>query len=205
MDGAGEALVAMAAYIDLNPVRAGMVKDPKDYLWSGYAEALAGRKRARLGIQAIVTAFRRGQEESISKSLELYRMQMFAVGDEQIENLTAEGELRRGAIPRGTVAAVLQTKGKLSLPSYIRCRVRYFCDGAIFGAGRSDPFCLKSRDRMTPRLVPRNTDPSPSPPTAWAGTTILPRPTSTTPNAGSDPWRITAEVQNRIAARDVER
>jgi hypothetical protein len=37
----------VAAYIDLNPVRAGIVKDPADYRWSGYAEAVAGLKPAR--------------------------------------------------------------------------------------------------------------------------------------------------------------
>src|SRR6056297_1106008 len=47
---AGEALRTMAAYIDLNPVRAGLVDDPKDYRWSGYAEALGGSKRARRGL-----------------------------------------------------------------------------------------------------------------------------------------------------------
>ena len=31
------ALRTMAAYIDLNPVRAGMVEDPADYRWCGYA------------------------------------------------------------------------------------------------------------------------------------------------------------------------
>jgi len=35
----GEALRTMAAYIDLNPVRAGLVDDPKDYRWCGHAEA----------------------------------------------------------------------------------------------------------------------------------------------------------------------
>jgi hypothetical protein len=34
-----------AAYIDLNPVRAGMVDDPADYRWSGYGEAVGGGKR----------------------------------------------------------------------------------------------------------------------------------------------------------------
>src|SRR5690606_4270861 len=38
----GDALRAMAAYIDLNPVRAGLVDDPKDYRWCGYGEACAG-------------------------------------------------------------------------------------------------------------------------------------------------------------------
>lgn len=35
----------IAAYIDLNPVRAGMVKDPADCRWSSYGEAVgAGAK-----------------------------------------------------------------------------------------------------------------------------------------------------------------
>ena len=29
----GDALRTMAAYIDLNPVRAGLIDDPKDYRW----------------------------------------------------------------------------------------------------------------------------------------------------------------------------
>ena len=38
----GAAARAMAAYIDLNPVRAGMVADPAAYRWSSYGEALGG-------------------------------------------------------------------------------------------------------------------------------------------------------------------
>jgi putative transposase len=49
MDGDGQTLVT-AAYIDLNPVRSGIVDDPKDYRWCGYAEAMAGDKRAQSGI-----------------------------------------------------------------------------------------------------------------------------------------------------------
>jgi REP element-mobilizing transposase RayT len=48
------ALRTIAAYIDLNPVRAGMVKDPADYRWSGYAEAMAGHARARRGLVRII-------------------------------------------------------------------------------------------------------------------------------------------------------
>jgi putative transposase len=50
VEGKGEALRTMAAYIDLNPVRAGLVKDPKDYRWCGYAEALGGSRRAQRGL-----------------------------------------------------------------------------------------------------------------------------------------------------------
>ena len=38
----GEALRAIAAYIDLNPIRAGSVHDPMEYRWSGYGEACLG-------------------------------------------------------------------------------------------------------------------------------------------------------------------
>jgi putative transposase len=38
---AGYAVAAVAAYLDLNPVRAGLCTDPKDYQYCGYAEALA--------------------------------------------------------------------------------------------------------------------------------------------------------------------
>jgi putative transposase len=35
-----EAVASIAAYIDLNPVRAGLVEDPAHYPWSGYGEAM---------------------------------------------------------------------------------------------------------------------------------------------------------------------
>ncbi len=50
VEGSRNALLTMAAYIDLNPVRAGMVEDPKDYRWCGYGEAVVGSQRARNGL-----------------------------------------------------------------------------------------------------------------------------------------------------------
>jgi putative transposase len=51
----GDASRMMAAYIDLNPVRAGMVADPAEYRWSSYGEAIGGGakgnwKKAREGL-----------------------------------------------------------------------------------------------------------------------------------------------------------
>ncbi len=45
----GGCLQTMAAYIDLNPVRAGLVKKPEDYRWCGYSEALGGIASADYG------------------------------------------------------------------------------------------------------------------------------------------------------------
>jgi hypothetical protein len=50
VESAGEPLRAMAAYIDLNPVRAGLVVDPKDYRWSGYGAAMGGDAAALTGL-----------------------------------------------------------------------------------------------------------------------------------------------------------
>ena len=47
-----EAQRMVAAYIDLNPVRAGLVKDAADYGFSGFGEACAGGSAARRGDRA---------------------------------------------------------------------------------------------------------------------------------------------------------
>ena len=127
VDGAGTALTAMAAYIDLNPVRAGLVKDPKDYRWSGYGEAAAGKKKARLGLQKVVRALRQGHEETISRSLATYRMYVYNQGHEEREMLGEDGKLTRGALKHEEVLRVLKEKGRLDVAEYVRCRVRYFC------------------------------------------------------------------------------
>lgn len=133
VDGAGEALVTMAAYIDLNPVRAGLVEDPKDYRWCGYGEAMAGQKQAMAGLASIVTALRRGREEGDEPGLATYRRHLFLEGDERRESVGSEGRLVRGALRAREVEKVLSERGKLPLSEYLRCRVRYFCDGAVFG------------------------------------------------------------------------
>ena len=57
----GMASTTVAAYIDLNPVRAGMVTDPADYRWSSYGEAMGGGpggngKKARAGLVRAIMA-----------------------------------------------------------------------------------------------------------------------------------------------------
>jgi hypothetical protein len=134
VDGRGQGLTAMAAYIDLNPVRARMVKDPKDYRWSGYGEAAAGRRRAKEAIQRLVETVRGGQEAAPSRAMELYRMFLYNEGSEERETVREDGRTERGALTQEAVAEVLRQKGKLGLRDYVRCRVRYFTDGAVLGS-----------------------------------------------------------------------
>ena len=152
VEGHGHALTTMAAYIDLNAVRAGLVRDPKDYRWCGYGEAVAGRRRAKLGVQALVTALQRGREESVSKSLEVYRMHLYLEGEEGREAIGEDGRPVRGTLSRQAAVAVLQAKGRLPVAEYLRCRVRYFCDGAVFGGREFVEGIFRAyRDRFGPR------------------------------------------------------
>jgi len=55
VEGNMNALAMVGAYIDLNPVRAGIVDDPKDYRWSGYGAAVAGVKLAVKGLERVLS------------------------------------------------------------------------------------------------------------------------------------------------------
>ena len=80
----GEALRTMALYIDLNPVRAGLVDDPKDYRWTGYGEATGGSKRARRGLCKVMEAPMDSWEErrGAGTPAEAYRCWLFGEGIE---------------------------------------------------------------------------------------------------------------------------
>lgn len=133
VEDGGRALGAMAAYIDLNPVRAGLVQDPKDYRWSGYGAALAGVKMAKERLAQVVE--RLGTKKTApSQALARYRTLLYCEGTEEREAVDENGHTQRGALKREEVLRVLQAKGRLPLEAYVRCRVRYFCDGAALGS-----------------------------------------------------------------------
>ncbi len=120
VEGKANALSVVSAYIDLNPVRAGLVSDPKDYRFCGYAEAVAGSRESQAGLEGVMGAG--------SKALPAYRVLLFGVGSAP----------REGEIPRITAEEALKVmkgqKGELSTAVLLRCRMRYFTDGVIIGS-----------------------------------------------------------------------
>ena len=94
---------------------------------------MAGVGAALEGVQFLAMALQGGREESPAGSLEVYRRHLYLEGDERREGAGPEGRPVRGALSAEEVAKVLSAKGKLPLSEYLRCRVRYFCDGAVFG------------------------------------------------------------------------
>jgi hypothetical protein len=84
-------------------------------------------------LEQVVTGLRRGAEEGTTRSLESYRQYLYLEGDERRESVGSDGRLVRGALTAAAVAEVLKAKGRLPVAEYLRCRARYFCDGAVFG------------------------------------------------------------------------
>lgn len=144
----------MAAYIDLNPVRAGLVEDPKDYRFCGYAEAVVGNVSAQRGISDL---FEAGRTQGWSATQADYRQVLFGTG-------SGSGDGGH-SIDIEAFARVAQERGRLPLATVLRCRVRHFTDGAVLG---SQAFVAEQlehyrratgrRARTAPREVPRVTD-----------------------------------------------
>lgn len=118
VQGMSKSLSAVSAYIDLNPVRAGMVKDPKDYKWNGYHAALAGDEEAQRGIAQIFKTNATAKDYT-RNILGKYRELLYVTGLDSIDN--------------ETVKKVVAEKGIAPLPLFLRSKVRHFLRGAFIG------------------------------------------------------------------------
>ncbi len=130
VEAKGEALRTMAAYIDLNPVRAGLVQDPTSYRWCGYAEALGGSRRAQRGLCKAQGKPVDGWKSAGAAAA--YRCLLHAEGRE-VTDAQNEKVVKRG-VTAESARAVLVEKGKLSPAELVRLRVRYFSDGVALGS-----------------------------------------------------------------------
>jgi putative transposase len=114
------ALRTMAAYIDLNAVRAGLARDPRHYRFCGYGEAVAGEREAQAGLQYVLGS--RDWESSQAS----YRELLFGMG--------AGGREHGAIMDREALEKVIREHGRLPLAAVLRCRIRHLSDGAILGS-----------------------------------------------------------------------
>ena len=136
---AGEegALMNIAAYIELNPVRAGMVEEPQEYRWCSYTEAVSGGRRARHGISKVVGSLE--NKSNWEKVSDVYRSYFIHKGASQ--NQSKKGFSEKYANQE------LKNGGHLSQREILRTRVRYFTDGLVIGSKEYlDEFLEKHRD-----------------------------------------------------------
>jgi putative transposase len=173
----GVAARTIAAYIDLNPLRAGMVKDPADYRWSSYGEAIGGRlrakddelsqsgsmgngKKAREGlVRAYLcdqgVGYDAGKWDEVSR---LYRRMMgLAIGRKPGRTEISKSAKGIGQTTKNT-AELLESEDNetalkdLGVAKILHCRIRYFTAGAAIGSKEfvNEAFA-SARDRFGPK------------------------------------------------------
>ena len=134
----GTCLQTMAAYIDLNPVRAGLVEKPEDYRWCGYAEALGGSKRMGQGLCRTIgwpIDHWKESDKGRESGAEAYRTMLYEKG---LEREGDKAPTRRGrkrhAIKLKAVREVIEKGGQLGEAELAKHRVRWFSEGIALGS-----------------------------------------------------------------------
>ena len=139
MEDSPDALKTVAAYIDLNPVRAGLVVDPKEYRFCGYAAALVGQKDLQRAIKGVFS------ESNWGDAAARYRESMFVQAG-------VAGNSSKRELDRETIRSVLLQGGKLSEAEILRLRVRHLTDGVALGSRQFvDAVFFRYRSLFGPR------------------------------------------------------
>ena len=112
----------VAAYIDLNPVRAGLAELPEHYRWSGYTQALAGHEALRASLAACFP-----READVSKALAQYRLLMLGKG----------AASRRGGgggrVDRAALLEAIRKGGELEAHELLQLKAAFFTRGRALG------------------------------------------------------------------------
>ena len=133
------ALRTVAAYIDLNPIRAGLVQDPKDYRFCGYAAALTGATTIRQGLMSFL------EPADWGKAAAKYRMILFVAAG-------STNRSDKAVLDPQTIRAELARGGELSLGQVLRLRVRHMTDGVVLGSKDFvNEMFTRHRDRFSAR------------------------------------------------------
>ena len=167
------ALLSVGAYVDANPVKAGMAHRPRDYRWAGFADALRGNSLAREGIAELVRLVRGAAvAPPFDEAAAVYGAalegrlvaEVSAAGSDPsataAESATAGSDPREGpaearaaALARGTIAEKLSSGEPISFAEMLLCDVPAFSRGGVLGSRRFvAPFSMRrnGRDRTAP-------------------------------------------------------
>lgn len=145
----GVAARTIAAYIDLNPVRAGIVNEPAGYRWSSYGEAIGDGSRghgstARAGLVRVWGAHLGMEADAKLWAGEVSRayrkMLMGGASEKSEERVMREGKVEKRIVRRGLGKRESESQqgphaaGRIPFPTMLRRRIRYFTDGAVIGS-----------------------------------------------------------------------
>lgn len=146
----GDVLRTVAAYIEINAVRGGLVNDPSEYRFCGFGEAMGGSQRARDGVMELMIqkgmAFGRKEgrhwKDLSARYFEEVLMYGQAKRDGQSLSMMDEARLQEE----------LGERKVLSAQKRYHCRCRYFTDGQVLG-GKDfvEAFFEENKDYFGPR------------------------------------------------------
>jgi REP element-mobilizing transposase RayT len=163
----GTAARTIAAYIDLNPVRAGIVTDPAKYRWSSYGEAIGGgtKGNGKKSREGLVRAFLGHQGVGLDSakwpetSRQYRRLMAFALERKNGHTNLTKSQKQKHKTPKpqlNTTEMLESGENDTLLPDHTLAtillhRIRYFTDGAVIGSKAfvNDTF-EAARDRFTP-------------------------------------------------------
>ena len=141
----GIAARSIAAYIDLNPVRAGIVEDPAHYRWSSYGEAIGGGpkgngKKAREGlVRACLSHQGTGFDSAKWADASTIYRQIMAIALDK-KNAQSKSPKAPPSKPKNnkqnptSATPNPSTLPDLTIATMLLCRIRYFSDGAAIGS-----------------------------------------------------------------------
>jgi len=134
----GEAQLICSSYIDLNPVRAGIVKLPEDYRWSSMGMRMRSPTRASKLLKplSIVDALEKSEDEL--SGLPLIRVTDRLYGSEWYRQFVyVSGGIKREGkahIPQKTVEEVLLYNHHFGIIGRLRYRVKNFSESIAIGS-----------------------------------------------------------------------
>jgi hypothetical protein len=157
-------LLMMGAYIDLNPVRAGLVNDPKEYTWCSYGAAVAGNDLARDGIKELLECY------DISCAWQQlhsqYRILIYNLGQERKGDERGFGKQK--GFSEDQIERVEEQGGELEWPEIFKTRFSYFSHGLMLGS----QIFVEDTMRSMPEIFLRRARPGPKQPSRLSSTIL---------------------------------
>jgi len=141
----GRTLVNLLAYVDLNPIRAGMVKRPEDFKWSSLGYHIQTRNKGKL--LSLDFGLKDWEDDTPSEIVRKYREFIYETGAvDACPVKCREAALPKAGFNRAGKGTVIdqkvvdkecRRKYKMSRVDRFLYRSRYFTDAGIIGSKES--------------------------------------------------------------------
>jgi len=149
----GETLINCLAYIDLNPVRAGIVEKPEDYRWNSLGYHIQTNNKD--GFLSTDFGLKQFNVKSEKERVRLYRKYVYETGA-----IPTDGKPYTKTIPEKIVTEERKKEFEISRTDRFLYRTRYFTDSGIIGSrdfvsGTYQQFkhLFQSKHEKKPKLV----------------------------------------------------